>query len=125
MKLVEPMNWDQLVPEYGVRAKRLLPWQGVTPPFGGAWVVVDPGTTSLDHANEPSDEEEIFICTAGRATARIGDTSHEVRAGDVVYLPPGVRHWLENPHDSECHLYCLWWNQQGIETSLNNRRSAP
>lgn len=123
MNLMEPMDWDRLVCEYGVRGKRLLPWEGVTPPFGGAWVVVDPGTVSLEHVNEPRDEEELFICLQGRATARVGEQTRELHPGDVVYLAPGVPHRLENPHDTACHLYCLWWNQGSVEQCLASRRN--
>lgn len=123
-KVFERMDWSSLVAEYGVRGKRLLPWQGVTPPFGGAWVVVAPHSVSLDHANEPRDEEELFICISGQATACIGESRRELKAGDIAYLAPGVRHWLENSHDSECHLYCLWWNQHSIEASLQARKEA-
>jgi mannose-6-phosphate isomerase-like protein (cupin superfamily) len=124
-KIIERMQWNELAHEYGVKAKRLLPWQGVTPPFGGAWVVVEPHSTSLAHVNEPQDEEEMFICTQGQAIARIGDEVQNIQTGDVVYLPVGVEHWLENHHDTACHLYCIWWNQSSIQASLAQRRSTP
>lgn len=122
MILFNPMNWDSLLSEYGVWSKRLTPWEGVTPPFGGAWVVVTGDTTSLDHSNEPADEEELFICLTGRAIARVGDRSIEITPGDTVYLPPGKRHYIENPHTEDCHLYCLWWNNQSIDQCLASRR---
>ncbi len=121
VKLIEGMDLSVLKHEYGVDAKRLLPWSGVTPPFGGAWVVVAPHSVSLAHINEPADEEEFFICCSGRARVFHGEAVHEMHAGDVAYFPPGVKHWIENDSDEPCHLYCLWWNQQSVTQCLEAR----
>lgn len=121
MQLFDRMDWRGLRHEYGVDAKRLLPWPGVTPPFGGAWVVVAPHSVSVAHVNEPADEEEFFVCCAGRARVFHGDSVRDVSAGDVAYFPPGTRHWIENPHDEPCHLYCLWWNHGSVTRCLESR----
>lgn len=125
MKIIENMDWSALTHEYGVDAKRLLPWPGVVPPFGGAWVVVAPHSTSLAHVNEPADEEEFFICMSGRARVFQGAAVHEVQAGSVVYFPRGERHWIENDHDEACQLYCLWWNDQSLAQCIESRSDQP
>lgn len=122
MKIIEEMDWGALQHEYGVDAKRLLPWSGVVPPFGGAWVVVAPHSTSLAHVNEPADEEEFFICVSGRARVFHGTVAREIQDGAIVYFPSGERHWIENEHDEPCRLYCLWWNDQSVDECVKSRR---
>ncbi len=121
VKVFEGMEWGALKHEYGVDAKRLLPWSGMTPPFGGAWVVVAPHSVSLAHVNQPADEEELFLCCSGRARVFHGQFVHEVRTGDMVYIPSGVEHWIENEHEEPCHIYCLWWNQKSVTHCLETR----
>lgn len=123
MRLLDKMDWTSMTHEYGVVAKRLMPWRGIAPPFGGAWAIVEAGTTSLDHVNEPSDEEELFICIRGRGIAHVGDQSMEISAGDVIYLPPGKSHYIENPYGEDCHVYCLWWNERSIAECITFRKS--
>ncbi len=40
--------------------------------------------------------EEIYFITAGSGLMRIGDETHEVKAGDAIAIPPGSRHKLSN-----------------------------
>lgn len=34
----------------------------------------------------PHDEDEVYYVIAGRGTLKVGDTTHEVRAGSVLYV---------------------------------------
>lgn len=45
------------------------------------------------------DAEEIVVITRGTGTALIGDETREIRAEDVVYVPPGVEHEFRNTGD--------------------------
>jgi len=38
------------------------------------------------------DEEEVYVITGGKARLILGDATHEVGAGDVVYIPRDVVH---------------------------------
>jgi len=75
------------------RDARLVVWPGV-----GAWeanmnyVRMQPGEENAPHAHAQS-EDTIFIL-AGEGTIRdlTNDVSHHFRAGQVVHVPPGVRH---------------------------------
>lgn len=109
-KIVEPMEWSDLKHEYGLDGKRLLPWAGASFPFGGAYCVVRQDTLSLEHINDPVDEEEMFVCIDGEADVVIGDHRHTARKGDVIYIPAGVPHHVDACHGMDFHFYSLWWS---------------
>jgi mannose-6-phosphate isomerase-like protein (cupin superfamily) len=41
-------------------------------------------------------QEELYFVLEGKGGLRYGDQSYAMRKNDFTYLPPGVRHWLEN-----------------------------
>jgi len=110
MKLLDKMDWSGLKHEYGCDAKRLLPWDGLQAPFGGAWAVVRAGTRSAPHRNDPPEEEELFICVAGRATVCIGDQLVDMQKGDLAFFPAGTWHYVDNPYAEDFHMYSIWWD---------------
>lgn len=124
MKVLEKMDWAELRHEYEVDAKRLLPWEGMVVPFGGAWAIVRAGTCSLPHRNDPPEEEELFICVSGRANVCIEDRLVEVEKGDVVFFPAGMLHYVNNPYDEDFHLYAIWWDPSVATRYLQNRGAA-
>jgi oxalate decarboxylase/phosphoglucose isomerase-like protein (cupin superfamily) len=114
------MNWSGLSHEYGVDGTRLLPWQGAHFPFGGAWCVVRPGTQSLDHVNAPKDENELFIVISGQASVVVGDETHSVAKGDMVFIQHGLSHHITNNSDEDFHFYSIWWNSETVDTYNNS-----
>jgi mannose-6-phosphate isomerase-like protein (cupin superfamily) len=50
--------------------------------------------------------EEIYHVLSGAGTLRLGAEQAEVRAGDTVVIPPGVRHKLWNPGPEPLVLLC-------------------
>jgi mannose-6-phosphate isomerase-like protein (cupin superfamily) len=50
--------------------------------------------------------EEIYHLVRGAGTLRLGGEQAEVRAGDTVVIPPGVRHKLWNPGPEALVLLC-------------------
>lgn len=117
MKILEPMNWQALKHEYGLDGKRLLPWQGVTLPFGGAYCVVRAGTESLAHVNQPLGEEELFVCVQGSAHVIVGEEELPVKMGDVIYIPAGRNHYIRAGAE-DFHLYSVWWSRETCEGYL-------
>ena len=115
MQLVNKINWNDLQHEYGLDGKRLLPWEGLTAPFGGAYCVVIKGSTSMDHVNMPEGEEELFIAISGKATVRIGDQSFLMEKGDTAFIPAGSGHYVENSFDEDFHFFTIWWNEQTVQ----------
>jgi mannose-6-phosphate isomerase-like protein (cupin superfamily) len=121
MKLFEKMDWAALKHEYGLDGKRLLPWDGLAAPFGGAWAVVRAGTRSLPHRNDPPEEEELFFCVSGRAKVCVGDELLDVQKGDLVFFPAGIWHYAENPYEEDFHMYCIWWDPSSASRYLSKR----
>jgi mannose-6-phosphate isomerase-like protein (cupin superfamily) len=61
-----------------------------------AEATVTAGGETVEHFHRAS--EEIYAFVSGRGRMRLGDEEAEVSAGDVVVIPPGVRHklWAES-----------------------------
>lgn len=69
-----------------------------------AEATVPPGGETVEHYHRRS--EEIYYFTAGAGRMRLGDEEAEVRAGDMVVIPPGTRHKLWNPGPEPLVLLC-------------------
>lgn len=58
---------------------------------GGVTVTFEPGARTAWHTHPLG---QTVIVTAGLGWARIeGEAKEEIRPGDIVWFPPGVRHW--------------------------------
>jgi mannose-6-phosphate isomerase-like protein (cupin superfamily) len=68
-----------------------------------AQATVPPGSDTIEHYHRAS--EEIYYFTRGRGRMRLDDEEFDVRAGDCVVIPPGVRHKLWAA-DEELVLLC-------------------
>jgi quercetin dioxygenase-like cupin family protein len=60
-------------------------------PYGGAYVTFQPGARSAWHTH-PAGQRLIVTEGVGR-TQQWGGLIEEIRAGDVLWCPPGVKHW--------------------------------
>jgi quercetin dioxygenase-like cupin family protein len=75
------------------RDARLIVWPGV-----GAWsanmnyVFMEPGEANVPHAHEVSEDTIVILAGEGTIADLTNDSLHEFRAGQVVHVPPGVRH---------------------------------
>lgn len=69
-----------------------------------AEATVPPGGETVEHYHRRS--EEIYYFTAGAGRMRLGDEEAEVRAGDMVVIPPGTRHKLWNTGPEPLVLLC-------------------
>ena len=67
-------------------------FQGSAPArVGGPTVTFEPGARTAWHTHPLG---QTLIVTAGRGwVQREGGPVEEIRPGDVVWIPPGVRHW--------------------------------
>ncbi|OMQ27060.1 cupin domain-containing protein [Serratia oryzae] len=116
MNVFRKMNWDTLIHEYDLDGSRLLPWDGMNAPFGGAWCVVHPGTESRRHSH---DEYELFIAIHGHAEVRIGERFIEAEKGDLVLLPLNTEHSVRNNSNEDFHFYSIWWDKKSASQFLN------
>lgn len=69
-----------------------------------AEATVPPGGETIEHLHR--DSEEIYHFTSGSGRMRLGDQESEVRAGDVVAIPPGTRHKLWNAGGEPLIVLC-------------------
>ena len=69
-----------------------------------AEATVPPGGETVEHYHRTT--EEVYLFTRGQGRMRLGDEEAEVRAGDTVVIPPGVRHKLWNAGPEPLVLLC-------------------
>ena len=69
-----------------------------------AEATVRPGGETVEHLHRSS--EEIYRFVSGTGRMRLGDEESEVGAGDVVVIPPGIRHKLWNTGPRELVVLC-------------------
>ncbi|WP_433794833.1 (R)-mandelonitrile lyase [Actinoplanes sp. CA-252034] len=80
-----------------VRVDTLFP-ASETAPYSGAYVTFQPGARSAWHTH-PAGQRLVVTEGVGR-TQQWGGPIEEIRAGDVVWCPPGVKHWHGAAPDS-------------------------
>lgn len=93
--------------------KRIAPAAGLTE-IGASHVTLDPGAwSSQRHWHD--DEDELVVMLSGRAVLVEDDGETEVRAGDVLAWPKGVRngHHLVNRSDSLCTFIAISAGKRG------------
>ena len=79
--------------EYFTGTARIAPLFDANEPSraNGASVTFEPGARTAWHTH-PLGQTLIVTAGAGRV-ARWGEPAQEIRAGDVVWIPPGQKHW--------------------------------
>ena len=81
-------------------------------PYSGAYVTFEAGARSAWHTH-PAGQRLVVTAGAGR-TAEWGGRVQEIRAGDTVWCPPGVKHWHgASPDTAMTHL--------ALTGTVNNR----
>ena len=60
-------------------------------PFSGTYVTFEPGARTFWHVH-PAGQHLIVVFGVGR-TGEWGGKVEEIKAGDVIWCPPGVKHW--------------------------------
>ena len=73
-----------------VRVDPLFPAKDAAP-FSGAYVTFEPGARSFWHIH-PTGQHLLVTAGVGR-TGEWGGKVEEIRAGDVIWCPPKVKHW--------------------------------
>jgi quercetin dioxygenase-like cupin family protein len=61
------------------------------------------------HTNTVEHEQYVL---RGEATITIGDETHHVKAGDVVFIPQGAVHSYENTGDEQFEFLCIIPNKE-------------
>jgi len=79
--------------EYFTGAVRIdMPFKGTAPArIGGAFVTFEPGARTAWHTHPLG---QTLIVTSGVGWVQMeGGAKDDIRAGDIVWIPPGEKHW--------------------------------
>lgn len=106
--------------EYGCDLRRLYPWKGVAEPFWGA------GHASVRAGERTStdqhDESETFIILRGQGKMVIDGESAILDEGDVVFIPKGSVHYIENTSQTEVlNFLSIFWDAPEARTRLREK----
>ncbi len=85
-----------------VRQVLIGPDQG--PNFAMRRVIMEPGGGMPRHTNTVEHEQYVL---RGRATITVGDESHHVKVGDVIYIPAGTPHSYQAEGDEAFEFICV------------------
>jgi mannose-6-phosphate isomerase-like protein (cupin superfamily) len=69
-----------------------------------AEATVPAGGQTVEHYHRTT--EEVYVFLSGEGRMRLGDQEDDVRAGDTVVIPPGVKHKLWNAGSEPLVLLC-------------------
>ncbi len=61
--------------------------------LAATWVDVAPGGRQIPHHHP---EVQIYIIVAGRGRMRVGEEQKDVSAGELIHVPSGLTHGIEN-----------------------------
>jgi len=64
---------------------------------------------AVSHLPHTHRQEEIILLKAGTISMQVGDKHYAATAGDIVFLPTGVLHALENTGNGACTYYAFQW----------------
>ena len=70
--------------------------------------IMQPGGGMPRHTNTVEHEQYVL---RGQARVVIGDETHDVKAGDVVYIPAGTPHSYESTGEEPFEFLCAVPNQ--------------
>ncbi len=65
---------------------------------------IEPGSRTEPHVHE---FDEVYVVLEGRPTINVGDETHECSPGDVVEIPEGTLHNVENPGPTTAVILCV------------------
>ncbi|HAK60052.1 MAG TPA: cupin domain-containing protein [Nitrospiraceae bacterium] len=112
-------NIPKKVVEAGSRTSmQILLGPDKTPNFAMRCFTIESGGSMPNHTNAVEHEQYVL---AGRASVGIGEQVHEVKKGDVVFIPAGQPHWYKTEGNEAFQFLCLVPNQPDKIEILENR----
>jgi len=69
-----------------------------------AYAVLHPGKASQPHRLKTS---EVYYILEGEGIMHINDESEKVHVGQVIYIPPHAKQWIENIGTSDLTFLCI------------------
>lgn len=84
-------------------------------PISFFWVFTLPGGGPGLHIHP---YEEVFVMQQGQATFTIGDTTFEVRGGEIVVAPANTPHKFKNSGEESLQMLSIHPSKQVIQENL-------
>lgn len=69
-----------------------------------AWALVAPGQITRPHTLKTS---EVYYILTGRGMMHIQQETHQVSAGDAIYIPPHTVQYIQNISDTDLTFLCI------------------
>ena len=69
-----------------------------------AHAVVKPGMKSAKHSLKTS---EVYYILEGNGLMHIDEETEKVHKGQVIYIPPGAKQFIENKGDNDLKFLCI------------------
>jgi mannose-6-phosphate isomerase-like protein (cupin superfamily) len=69
-----------------------------------AHAIVKPKISSTPHALKTT---EVYYILEGEGSMHIGDESAQVRAGDMLYIPPNAKQFITNSGATDLKFLCI------------------
>lgn len=70
------------------------------------------------------DASEIYIAMKGKAILHLDDETIDFKPGSIAFIPPGVRHSLDNKSDAEPFVLIALWQKANDNEVYNLRLKA-
>ncbi len=70
--------------------------------LGGIFSIMIPKQEGFSHLHR--NRESLIICIAGEGVEIADGTEYPIAAGDIIFIPPGVKHALVNRSDEELRI---------------------
>ncbi len=100
----EAVEYETVAAADGLRKGVLLDDSDGAPNFAIRRFTLAPDADVPKHTNAVEHEQYVLD---GRYTVGIGDTEHDVSAGDALLIPAGTVHWYRNDTDEEGAFLCV------------------
>lgn len=71
------------------------------------YVRIRPGQSSNPAYGYHDDEEELYFVVGGVGRLTLGEETHEVKAGDVVYIPRNTFHQVTCTSETDFEYFCV------------------
>jgi quercetin dioxygenase-like cupin family protein len=71
---------------------------------------ISPGSKHADHKHNPP-YDEVYLIMKGEAMVRLDGIEYDLTGGDVVHIPAGTMHAIENKSNTEELVIFTVWSQ--------------